>query len=132
MLSNIQDLIKAGTYPRNYLSDDPKKTSRAVSVWRDEELEPFMTWTDKASYLAWVVQWKVTYQALTEQARGAEPTLHREWEGISYVNGKSVVSVKEYAIHGHNLRWLAHLLLALRAYGKRRSWTMKQQAKQAA
>jgi len=130
MLTNMQDLIKESRFrKRDGMTE--RQISRAVGVWPDAELDPFCAWTDKASYLEWVVQWKATYRALTDQARGGDPTIYSEWLGSEYVNGKLVEKLHRYPIYGHNLRWLAHLLLALRAYGKRKSWAQRAAARAA-
>lgn len=80
-----------------------------------DDFASFLTYDDRASYLAWVAEWKATYAQLSEQIRTAE-TERREMQRA----GDPKASAKQYECH--TLSVSARMLLALRRVAKADSW----------
>jgi hypothetical protein len=85
----------------------------------DPALLPFLTYTDRDSYLVWVTAWQVEYRTLSAAIR----TEKVAWRAA----GSNIPHPLQISLRNH--RRLARTLLALRAAGKRDSWAKAQAAR---
>ena len=88
----------------------------------DPALRPFLTYTDRDSYLAWVASWKAQYRALSATIRAEK----REWRAA----GSNIPRPLQISRRDHTR--IARTALALRAAGKIDSWARAQAAKSVA
>ena len=81
-----------------------------------DDFAGFLVYTDRASYLAWVADWKITYAELSTQIR-SDKAACREMQRAGDINA-SRLQVKL-----NDERISARMLLALRRVAKADSWT---------
>jgi hypothetical protein len=102
------------------LAASPHKATEHLEA-DDPKLVPFLAYTDRESYLAWVAAWKAEYKSLSATIR----TEKREWRAA----GSNIPWQLQFSLPNH--KRLARTLLALRHAGKADSWARAQAAKAA-
>lgn len=103
------------------LAITPYKVAERLTA-DDPKLVPFLTYTDRDSYLAWVAAWKEEYRLTS----GAIRIEKRQWRAA----GSDIPWPLQVSLRDH--RRAARSLLALRAAGKRDSSARARAARVAA
>ena len=83
----------------------------------EHELDPFFTYTDRESYLAWVADWKAEYAALSARIRAEK----RERRQLQRAGAYDSAAARPLVCD----RRLARAMLALRRAAKRDSWARR-------
>lgn len=96
------------------------KESQAEWEQDASHFAPFMTYTDRESYLEWVKAWKAQYAGLTEAQRATKAKVFPV--GFANADDKDIAAL-------HHQRRLARAMLALRRHAKADSWAKRQAAK---
>lgn len=95
-----------------------KQGSEYVKVYPEPLIEQAINFTDKASYLAWVKDWRDTYLALAEDTRIAKKLRKGRFTPD---DTERIGHVQRRVYDGH----LAYFLLMIRMKGKERSIMLK-------
>ena len=107
-------------------------------TWEDRAAEEFMTFTDKASYLQWVEEWKEAWKKLSQEQKELRILLSQPHENLGYDEheyGDCHRWTIKYPRAGykqskrHANKEYLRLLLKIRMMGKKKSWQMKQESK---
>ena len=86
-------------------------------------------WTDKASYLKWVKEWKSLYKELTLDIRELRRELSKPHMVISFNDPRFDTSSRYHQSYKRTLRQYANCMMEIRKTGKKESWKNKQATK---